>query len=217
MIIVIQCAAKKREAAGHLKLANGRDVLFVADPNRAPPSNAHIHAHPDDISETGLSWRDTLLRYNHATVENELKLCRAIELYANPAYDKLASSMGAANVYILSAGWGLIRGDFLTPNYDITFSAAAEPFKRRKGNDAYRDLRMLPEQSSEPIVFFGGKDYVTLFCELTKSTKAGRTIFFNSGSPPLAPGCSLVRYETTTRTNWHYQCLNEFLDGSIGL
>ena len=217
MIIVIQCAARKQETAGHLILGDGRKVFFVADPNCAPPSTAHVYARPDEMSETGLSWREQLLKYNQETVENELGLCRAIELYANPSYEKLASSMGAPNVYILSAGWGLIRGDFFTPNYDITFSAAAESFKRRKGNDAYRDLMMVPEQNTEPIVFFGGKDYVPLFCALTKSTKARRTIYFNSGNSPLAPGCSLVRYETTTRTNWHYQCLNEFLDDNIGL
>jgi hypothetical protein len=217
MIVVIQCAAKKREGAGYLQMGNGQEVLFVADPSSAPISNRHLYALPDDLSETGQSWRDRLLCYNHESVKNELGLCRAIEIYSNPSYDKLASSMDPENVYVLSAGWGLIRGDFLTPNYDITFSAAAEPYKRRKRTDTYRDLNMLPENNREPIVFFGGKDYVPLFCELTKSAMAQRTVFFNSDSTPHASGCSLVRFQTTTRTNWHYECLNAFLTGDIGV
>jgi hypothetical protein len=215
MIVVIQCAAKKRDHAGHLKTADGRNVLFVADPRSAPPSDSHLYARPDDVSEDGLTWRDILLRYNRNTVRNELGLCRAVELYANPSYDRLAASVGAAQTYILSAGWGLIRGDFLTPNYDITFSASAEPYKRRKRTDSYRDLNMLPHRTSDPIVFFGGKDYVPLFCELTESAVARRTVFFNSDSAPDAPGCSLTRFQTTTRTNWHYECLNAFLNGDI--
>ena len=44
------------------------------------------------------------------------------------------SHSGLDRLYILSAGWGLIPGDFLTPNYDITFSAAqnVQRFKRRR-------------------------------------------------------------------------------------
>jgi hypothetical protein len=39
MIVLIQCAAKKRAEAGHLQTADGRNVLFVAEvavhaPNR---------------------------------------------------------------------------------------------------------------------------------------------------------------------------------------
>jgi hypothetical protein len=64
----------------------------------------------------------------------------------------------------LSAGWGLIRTDFLTPCYDITFSQSAEGYKRHRKADRYQDFRTLPARSDEDIVFFGGKDYVRLFC-----------------------------------------------------
>ena len=59
------------------------------------------------------------------------------------------------NTYILSAGWGLINSEFLTPYYDITFSAAADNYKRRRKADTYRDFCMLPEDVDELIVFFG--------------------------------------------------------------
>ena len=59
-------------------------------------------------------------------------------------------------------------------------------------------------------VFFGGKDYLPLFCDLTKDVKAKRTVFYNSGYAPAAQGCALVRFVTTTRTNWHYECARNF-------
>lgn len=212
MIIVIQCAASKRHDAGHLKTRDGKNVLFVADPGSAPSSDALHYARPDDPSDTGETWREKILHYNREPGSNPLGLCRAIDLYLNPAYARLAKEIGAAKTYILSAGWGLIRGDFLTPNYDITFSASAEFYKHRKKSDIYLDLKMLPEGIGDTVSFFGGKDYIPLFCELTKSTATPRTVFYNSGSEPTAPGCSLSRFQTTTRTNWHYECVNAFLD-----
>ena len=76
----------------------------------------------------------------------------------------------------------------------IVASVSAEPYKRRRKGDLYRDLRMLPNDTDEPIVFFGGK----------------RTVFYNSGYAPAAQGCALVRFVTTTRTNWHYECARNF-------
>ncbi len=40
MIVVIQCAARKRPDAGHLKSTDGRQVIFVADPDSAPAQSA---------------------------------------------------------------------------------------------------------------------------------------------------------------------------------
>lgn len=75
-------------------------------------------------------------------------------------------------VYILSAGWGLIRSDFLTPYYDITFSQSADPYKRRRRTDRYDDFRMIPDGVKDEILFIGGKDYLPLFCQLTNRPKA---------------------------------------------
>ena len=38
---------------------------------------------------------------------------------------------------------------------------------------------------------------------------------YNSGRIPLAPGWTLRRFETSTRTNWHYECANAFVDGEL--
>jgi hypothetical protein len=119
------------------------------------------------------------------------------------------------NLFILSAGWGLIAADFLTPYYDITFSQSAEGYKRRRKSDRYDDFRMLPHDTDEDIVFFGGKDYLPLFCSLTSAIRTTKTVFYNSAQRPQVTGCALKRFDTTTRTNWHYECANAFLDGAV--
>lgn len=216
MIAIIQCAASKQEGAGRLATADGRPVRFVADPDAAPPDDRVVHARPDDVSDRERSWREVLLEYNKAS-DNPLKLLKAWELYDDPAYGRLVRKYGIDKVYVLSAGWGLIRATFLTPDYDITFSYV-EPeqrFKRRGRDDRYNDFCMLPHETREPIVFFGGKGYLPLFALLTSSIRAPKTVFYNSDDVPEMPGCMLKRFETRTRINWHYQCVNAFVYGEI--
>lgn len=147
------------------------------------------------------------------TGQNPLGLYPAYRLYENNTYEQLADRFGLDKLYILSAGWGLISAGFLTPYYDITFSPSAEAYKRRRKADRYHDFCMLPLSTDEPIIFFGGKDYVPLFCTLTKSLKGERTVFYNSAQPPVAAGCILKRFATTTKINWHYGCAKSFLGG----
>lgn len=215
MIIVIQCAAKKDPDAGSLHTRDGRSVFFVADPDLAPPKKAVLFARPDDVADDGQTWRQQLVKYNKTPTENPLGLVSAWSLYANRTYKALADHVGLNRLYILSAGWGLIAAEFLTPAYDITFSASADKFKRRRKTDRYDDLMMLPAGSNEPVVFLGGKDYVGLFSELTRAVSGSRTVFYNSASQPVAPGCRLVRYNTKTRTNWHYECANALIAGRV--
>lgn len=216
MIFIIQCAASKHPQAGLFRTRNGSPVLFVADPSKAPPDSSIVYVRPDDPSDQGTSWRDLLVRYNANPAKNPFGLRQAYDLYENDAYRRLVEKFGIEKTYILSAGWGLIRADFLTPAYDITFSASADRYKRRTRKDAYQDFCMLPDGCAEPMVFFGGKDYVPLFAELTKTINAPKTVFYNSESAPEAPRCFLQRFQTSTRTNWHYECANAFLQGTIG-
>lgn len=214
-IVVIQCAGGKQPTAGHLHDGQGRRVMFVGKPADAPPSEDCIYARPDDSTGLGTSWREELLQYNREPGNNPLRLLPAWELYTNWTYRYLYDKCGAANLYILSAGWGLLPADFLTPNYDVTFSSGAtglDSYKRRGRRDAYEDWCML-SNTAKPAVFFGGKDYVRLFCDLTNGAKGPRTVFYNSAEPPSAPGCRLLRFQTNTRTNWHYEAARAFVDG----
>jgi hypothetical protein len=214
MIVVIQCAATKRKDAGCLVSASGTPVVFVARPELAPASSAHLYARPDDPSGNGKSWREMLSAYNERPDNNPLGLYPAYRLYENRAYGRLVDAFGLENVYILSAGWGLIGAAFLTPYYDITFSPSAEGYKRRRKTDRYRDVCLLPANENSEIVFLGGKDYVPLFCSLTSAVRNKRTVFYNSAFPPDAPGCTTKKFATSTRTNWHYECANALINGT---
>jgi hypothetical protein len=184
VIVVIQCAASKAHGAGHLLMAPARvPVIFVAHPEIAPVDDEHVHARPDDDCGGGKSWRDVLMDYNNNPGGNSLGLLPAYRLYANPVYERLVDKLDIASVYILSAGWGLIRGDFLTPYYDITFSASArgdDAYKRRRKADRHEDFRMLPDETADEVLFFGGKDYIPLFCKLSAGVKSKRTVFYSS-------------------------------------
>ncbi|MYB35262.1 MAG: hypothetical protein F4X92_09130 [Gammaproteobacteria bacterium] len=215
MIVIIQCAAGKQDYAGHMQTSDGRKVMFVANPHLSPSSENLIYARPDDSAPTGKSWREELLDYN-GREGNPHGLLPAWVLYKNPTYKELVDRIGQESLYILSAGWGLIRSDFLTPKYDITFSKAGnvEPYKRRSTRDKYNDIRLPDGISEQPIVFFGGRDYISLFCELTNSAAGPRTIYY-AGKPPDVSGCRLESFGKPY-TNWHYQCARSFARERFG-
>lgn len=215
MIVVIQCAAGKREDAGHLTTRDGKRVIFVGNPTLAPESEDCIYAKPDDVSDQGGTWREVLVHYNRAESSNPLRLLPAVELYKNDTYRALASKLGTSRVYILSAGWGLIPASFLTPYYDITFSAAADAWKRRNRVDTYADLCLLCPDTKDNVVFMGGKDYLPLFIRLTSALPMSRTVLYNSAEEPTAPRCNFVRFNTSTRTNWHYECAHALMRNEL--
>jgi hypothetical protein len=215
VIVVIQCAGSKRKNAGYLKTKDGRPITFVAHPELAPPAATCVYARPDDPSDAGGTWRDVLLAYNASPGNNPLGLLPAFELYEHDIYRALVRKFGVENMYILSAGWGLIDAAFLTPAYDITFSAKADNLVRRQKQDAFSDLCLLPANTTEHVVCFGSKEYVPLFAALTSAVSGEKTVFYNSVTPPSAPGCKLVKFATRRRTNWQYQCAAAFLRGDL--
>lgn len=218
LTVVIQCAASKSTQAGHLIDEHGKPIRFGARPQEAPHNPGVIYRHPDDPAQDGQTWREKLLNYNLHRDGNPLGLLPAWKLYRNGVYGELVAAFGLDQVFILSAGWGLLAADFLTPNYDITFGNQAEEYKRRRlDKDHYADLRMLPTETVGPIVFLGGKDYVGLFQALTAGSAGKRIVFYNSALAPVARGCTLVRFETTTRTNWHYECARALMAGAVDI
>ena len=219
MIVVMLCAARKARHAGHMRSPDGRKVLFVARPGTAPARSGIQYARPDDLADDRKSWRALLLEYNENPGENPLGLLPAWRLYENPVYERLKRHVGVENLYILSAGWGLIRADFLTPNYDITFSRTAsrpdKSYKQRPRDTAYRDISMLPDGNEEPIIFFGSRPYVDLFCALTKQTRGRRVLWYKSAFKPVANGCDVRRFHTTKDGIWYYECVQAFIDGKL--
>lgn len=222
MNIVIVCADGKKDHAGYLRQQDGQKVKFVADPDRASHAESscdksYVYARPDDISDVGVSWTETLHQYNETPEDNPLGLLQAWELYSNPTYEYLARKHGTERLYILSGAWGLISATFLTPMYNITFSKDAKPCQRREAEDCYGNFCVLPANTVEPVVFFGGLAYVKFFCSLTEDIKAERYVFHNSWRPPKAPGCQTRKFETENVRNWYYECARAFIDDKISL
>jgi hypothetical protein len=212
MIVIIQCASKKQPGAGHLRMRSGQRVVFVARPELAPKGSEVFWARPDDLSDmAGTTWRVQVEAANSGG-GGGTGLLRAFELYQPAAYRRVANTFGIQNLFILSAGWGLVRADYRLPQYDITFSNQAEPYKRRQPSDRYQDFNQLPVTPAGPVVFLGGRDYLPLFSSLTRSLKATVIVPFRSAPADQNTGVTedgnvrFVPYRTTAKTNWHYGC-----------
>ncbi len=216
MKIIIQCAGEKTHNAGCLQTHDKKKILFVAQPNIAENTNGYIYKTPNDLTENKTTWIQELCEYNQNN-NNYLNLLPAYKLYDNEIYRKLVTKYGIENVYILSAGWGLINANFLTPNYNITFSKAKnvnKEFKRNK-KDSYNDLCQIPLNLTEDLIFLGGIDYQPLFDKLTTGYQGKRIVFYNSINLPKIKKCKFIKFETTQRTNWQYTCAKQLINGTI--
>jgi len=220
MKVVIQCAGKKSKDAGSFRLKDGRKVIFVASPSAELPQGNNAYTRPDDMTDTGHeTWREKLVAYNRVdTSKNPLNLFPAYKLYMNSAYQRLVSAFGEDKIFILSAGWGLIPAHFLTPLYDITFSASSDPLNRRKPQDHYKDFSLM-EDDGEAIAFLGGKSYLPLFLTLTGGMSGQKTIFYSSQTTPhqSSSNIKMIRFKTSTRTNWHYECAHALAEVIRGI
>ncbi|MDN7925246.1 hypothetical protein [Burkholderia vietnamiensis] len=219
MKIVIQCARSKVQSnpdAGFLSSDNRR-IKFVAHPELAPHSDSYVYVRPDDLFDGVQTWRQHLLSYNSEYQKNPSHLLPAYRLYSNPIYRKLVERFGAEKIFILSAGWGLIRSHFLTPEYDITLSGAKNvaPYARRRKSDLFSDLCLLPDDGDK-IAFLGGKDYLPLFTKLTTDLSGPKVVFHNTKSD-LELGTSFMtkKFETNRTMNWQYECAQMLVNGEI--
>jgi hypothetical protein len=210
--IVIQCCLRKQETAGTFITRSGRIVKFVAHPNKCRTKRNVMYARPDDYNpETFRTWREHLIEYNR-NKGNPLGLIQAANLYRPEVYHNLAECE-SWKTFILSAGWGLVRSDYLLPAYDITFSASADDCNRRAPYDQYSDFNHLEKERYKALYFFGGVDYLPLFFQLTQKLSGRKVIFYRSKHLEKTPGYDFVRYKKKRMTNWHYDCAMDFIEG----
>lgn len=214
MKIIIQCAGDKQPSQNYTGFHQDGQCIkkFLAH-----PSADHLHcAHPDLECANGITWRDTLAQYNQQNgFNNPQHLSQAYELYNPTAYGNLVAEFGVENVYILSAGWGLIRADYLIPDYDITFSVSAKPHQRRRDNDQYKDFKHLAG-NTEPLIFLGGISYQPLLFQLTQQLSCDITLVYRSAKTPALPKNAKARYktqyfDTPQLINWHYAAANALI------
>ena len=209
MKVVIACAGSKTEDAGALRTPDGNPIEFVARPSKVANRDKDIfYARPDDIAHDGVTWRDELLEYNASRQQtNPCGLVPAYKLYKPVVYRRLVDVFGIENVYILSAGWGLVKASFLLPKYDITFSSQADRCKRRGKRDGYDDLNDLEKHTDDDLLFFGGQGYLSLFYKLTDDYSGRRIVYFKSKKELKRAGFYFVPFDPVVKDrNWHYLC-----------
>ena len=176
-----------------------------------------------------MTWRQKLDDYNQRyqhTGENPWRLLPASRLYTpkepySNIYSKLVERFRPENVYILSAGWGLIGSNFLTPIYSVTYSSSAKSENRRRGKDVFRDFNHLAEQADEtdkPIVFIGGGNYVRQFCKLTETFSRPKIVLHSGQRPSLPPDYTPIEYiGDGSNYTWVYRCALDFIGGNIAI
>lgn len=136
MQIVLPCSKPKKTDAPTFCL-DGHPIMFIANPQQQ--ENSWARAPWDPITHGNKrTWIHCLTDYNNAgqlspedlgvgvSINGSNALFCAGTLYTNRIYSDLIQVLGFDKVYILSAGWGLIRADNRLPTYNITFSAQAE-------------------------------------------------------------------------------------------
>lgn len=213
MKLVIQCACRKYENAGRLRNLLGEQVVFVAHPEKCAQSPYPLCCKPDDEITPGRgTWREFLIQYNQQG-SNPEGLFKAADLYKPSIYHDLVVQYGWQNVFILSAGWGLIRSDYLIPYYDITFSNQGKLWSKRGPSDGFHDFNQLTESSvlsDETVYFFGGNDYLPLYYSMTQNLAARKVIYGRTGH---REGYEYVPYRSYT--NWHYSCAKDFIEDRV--
>ena len=215
MKVVIACAKSKVCNAGYMKTEDGRCVKFVGDPDLAKavsPMPGFCYAHPDGEAKGDKTWREKLVAYNKSCKdENPFGLLPAYKLYSHKRYTELVKVFGIDNVYILSAGWGLIRASFLTPNYDVTFSAPAGAYNLRGKFDQYGDFNHLESALDDDLLFLAVQKYLDLFTPLTQNYNGRRIVYHSTDNMTKNDLIKYVRYPRYF-TNWQYKCAEKIME-----
>lgn len=204
--LVIPCAGTKED----IGLFHGkRIVAHPANPNEVRPF--------DKISNSDNKTLYDLVVEEQKTSE---QLLPASELYVSKSFKTLTEKFKdrRGDLYILSAGWGIVRSDFKLPLYDITFSAVGKTNQRKIGvqgcdiDNHWKNVKEfnhliedIGEDSKIPIVFVGGKGYMKRFYYLMNCVK--NPVYILHRSSPLNNNWIFYKIGngiTTAKTNWHY-------------
>lgn len=210
--VVMMCSSNKQP--GNL-FYNGNAIKFYAIPNHAN----HEYLPDDHVPGMTMPWRDYVVaNQNPATLPY-----MAYQLYTRQQYAGLFGQYGN-NLYILSAGWGLVRADFRLPQYDITFSnAPGIPLNTIRNFGApprYKDFNQLNANNQDDIVFIGTPPYLDLFFALTANLPNRKIIYYKRAGISVenpAPNASFIYryYHTNRNQNWHYDLADDLIAGII--
>lgn len=197
---------------------NGNTINFVSKINKAE-INHNIYCHPDNIiPNENITWRELIAG------QDEREDLIACHILYSPNIYRLLYERYQNDLFIFSAGWGIVRAEYKLPKYNITFSNGSNipTYARRNNNDVFNDFNQLQGiNEGELIVLLAGKDYVLPFCQLTKDIPNKKIIVHTSQSildnnPYLNNhNFSFLHYQTNTRTNWHYEFAKRLINNEI--
>jgi hypothetical protein len=215
MKIIISCCNRKN---GNSFTHNGNTINFVSRVDEVLHNNA-FYVHPDDlIPNENISWRDLI-----AQQEEHNDLLSAYNLYRPGIYNSLFEHYGN-DLFIISAGWGIIRADYRLPKYNVTFSNNQNIpiYARRNNDDVFNDFNHLEGiEENERIVLIAGSDYVLPFCQLTEDLPNEKIIIYKNQNllynNPFVENNNFqfIHYQTNRRTNWHYEFAERLINNEI--
>ena len=210
-------SVKDESCDGYFK-HEGKKVKFVTQPDLAPDDD-FLYALPDDTDSGGVSWREKLTNYNREfrdSGKNPYGLLPAWKIYQNKIYEDLKNEYGEDRLYILLAGWGIVRADFLIPASEITFTVKL-PNNYNLKDGFYRHYNMLPDDAGDPVVFFGRDECIPLFCDLTGKILGKRYAFYK-GDRPDAPCCELREFRPSdSNPIWYYETARKFIENGMSM
>lgn len=212
--VVMICAREKQDHSSLIHPATNEQITFVAQPNGVNTFFPHRN-----IPGIDMTWRDYVTNNQYHNVIPFM----VYQLYSHTVYRNLFNSFGE-RLFILSAGWGLVKAKFRLPYYNITFSAKAQPENRRRFNNpnpAYDDFKALSNHlnKGEDIVFIGGKDYIKQFIALTIELEGNKIIYYKGCEPAIRLPDATYKFRRygliKQNTNWHYDLAQKFAYGLI--
>ena len=221
--VVMICAKGKQVNSNIIHLNFNEPITFVAQPN-----GVNTFLPDENILHSKMTWRDYVTKNQGP----EIIPFKSYQLYIHGVYQNLFNFFGD-RLFILSAGWGLVKAEFRLPNYNITFSSSAKPEYKRVFNNLdppFNDFNDLTynhnvglNSENEDIVFIGSPDYIPLFIKLTQNLKCRKIIYWKRMKPkpipielPIPNNTFLYRfYNTAKNRNWHYELAQKYADGEI--
>ena len=217
--VVMICAKEKKGNSKIIHENFNHPITFLAQPNGV---NTFL---PDGyIPNLNMTWRDYVTNnQNHNIIP-----FKSYQLYIHGVYQNLFTVFGD-RLFILSAGWGLVKAEFRLPNYDITFSKDEKvPLNSKRSTNMnkspiYNDFKKLKVKKDDDIIFIGVPNYLNLFYELTRDFQNRKIIYyFGKGSKlkRYSPKKEFdyIQYEPKNPNNnrtWHYELAQKYADGEI--
>jgi hypothetical protein len=241
-IIVIQCQGRKKEEQKSWRWGS-QQVIFVADKEKYAHSNgasALVPYEPDDPVSNGstITWRQMFLEYYQtkrkpAVLQEADGLPEAWQLYKDSVYEHLVRHYGKENVFILSAGWGLVNADYRLPPYNITFSTAENTPKYARTSVEKLWQRLEPlnynplckiANKDTTIYFFGSEKYRDLLYYYADPIPAIKVVFYKSKKKPEdRENYSFVNVDGQLKkldiklanVRYPYKCAQLFIEGKL--